>query len=134
MKIRLLILALAILPVATAQTGGENAFPFLDLYYSAQDAGLGGNFITGAGNDISMGVNNPSLLNSKMEKGASISQALHAGGINHGMFNYGFGLKEHGTMVGYIKYVDYGKFQRTGVNGTGEGTFSPFEMIAGAGF
>lgn len=134
MKIRLLSLSLVIAPFMFAQTGGENAFPFLDLYYSAQDAGLGGNFITGAGDDISMGVNNPSLLNPKMVKGASISQALHAGGINHGMFNYGFGLKDHGTMVGYIKYVDYGKFERTGVNGVSEGTFSPFEMIAGAGF
>lgn len=134
MKIQLLILSIAVLPAVSAQTGGENAFPFLDLYYSAQDAGLGGNFITGAGNDISMGVNNPSLLNDKMEKGVSISQALHAGGVNHGMFNYGFGLKDYGTMVGYIKYVDYGKFDRTDVNGVGEGTFSPFEMIAGAGF
>lgn len=134
MKIRLLIILIAVLPSVSAQTGGENAFPFLDLYYSAQDAGLGGDFITGAGDDISMGVNNPSLLNETMEKGASISQALHAGGINHGMFNYGFGLKDHGTMVGYIKYVDYGKFERTGVSGLSEGTFSPFEMIAGAGF
>lgn len=134
MKIQLLIFSIAILPAVSAQTGGENAFPFLDLYYSAQDAGLGGDFITGAGDDISMGVNNPSLLNDKMEKGASISQALHAGGINHGMFNYGFGLKDHGTMVGYIKYVNYGKFERTGINGLSEGTFSPFEMIAGAGF
>ena len=134
MKIQLLILSLAALTFANAQTGGENSFPFLDLFYSAQDAGLGGNFITGAGDDVSMGVNNPSLLNKEMEKGVSISQALHAGGINHGMFNYGFGLKDYGTMVGYIKYVDYGKFQRTGTNGLGEGTFSPFEMIAGAGF
>ena len=53
MKISLLIILLAVLPTVSAQTGGENAFPFLDLYYSAQDAGLGGNFITGAGNDIS---------------------------------------------------------------------------------
>lgn len=133
MKIQLLIILIAVSPALSAQTGGENAFPFLDLYYSAQDAGLGGDFITGAGDDISMGVNNPSLLNETMEKGASISQALYAGGINHGMFNYGFGLKDHGTMVGYIKYVNYGKFDRTGINGISEGTFSPIEMIAGAG-
>lgn len=134
MKIRLLIIFAALSTAATAQTGGGNAFPFIDLYYSAQDAGLGGNFITGAGDDISMGVNNPSLLNEKMEKGASVSQALHAGGINHGMVNYGFGLKDQGTMVGYIKYVNYGKFERTAINGVSEGTFSPFEMIAGAGY
>ncbi len=134
MKIQLLTLLLLASSAVSAQTGGENAFPFLDLYYSAQDAGLGGNFITGAGDDISMGVNNPSLLNDEMEKGASVSQALHAGGINHGMVNYGFGLKDYGTMVGYIKYVNYGKFDRTATNGISEGTFSPFEMIAGAGF
>ena len=134
MKIKILLLSLFGLPAAFAQTGGDNAFPFLDLPYNARDAGLGGNFITGAGKDISMGVLNPSLLNDQMEKGASVSQALHAGGINHGMFNYGFGLKDYGTMSAYVKYVDYGKFERTGINGISEGTFSPFEMIAGAGF
>lgn len=134
MKIKILLLAFIGLPTAYSQTGGEHAFPFLDLYYNARDAGLGGNFITGYGKDVSMGVNNPSLLNDEMEKGASVSQALHAGGINHGMFNYGFGLKDYGTMVAYIKYVDYGKFERTGINGISEGTFSPFEMIAGAGY
>jgi hypothetical protein len=136
MKIRLLLISFLLGSAAFAQTGGSNAFPFLDLMYNAHDASLGGDFLTGYGDDVNMGVLNPSLLNEKMHKGISVNQSLQAGGINYGMFNYGFGMKnpDNGTMVGYIKYVNYGKFDRTSVNGISEGTFSPFEMIAGAGY
>lgn len=135
MKTKLLLsLALFVSLSSVAQTGGLNSFPFLDLIYNGRSAGLGGDFITSFDKDISMGVANPSSLNPKMHNTVSFNHAFHPGGINHGMFNYGFGLKDYGTMVGYIKYVDYGKFDRTSVNGTTEGTFRPFEMIAGAGF
>ena len=118
----------------TAQTGGNNAFPFLDLTYNARSAGFGGDFISVMDEDINMGIANPSLLNSSMVKKVGFNQALMAGGINHGMVNYAFDLQKiESVMSGYIKYVSYGKFDRTGVNGTSEGTFSPFEMILGSG-
>lgn len=134
MKALLLILTGIISLGAFAQTGGNFAFPFLDLPYNARSAALGNDFITGYDEDINMGINNPSVLNPKMHKQVSVNQALLSGGINFGMFDYGFGLKDYGTMSTYVKYVSYGKFERTSVNGTSEGTFSPFEMVAGAGF
>lgn len=116
-----------------AQTGGNNAFPFLDLTYNARQMGLANDYITVMDKDINIGVANPSMLNSEMHKNLSLNQALIPGGINVGMASYGFGLKEIGTMSGYIKYVNYGQFERTEVNGTSAGTFNPFEMIAGVG-
>ena len=133
MKATLLCLFGLFSGITFSQLGGTTAFPFLNLPYNARSAGLGNDFITGSGGDINMGVLNPSLLNSEMHHKVSVNQSLLAGGVNFGMFNYGFGLAE-GTMAGYIKYVSYGQFERTAVNGVSEGTFSPFEMIAGAGY
>jgi hypothetical protein len=136
MKIKLLLASILLSASLDAQTGGVNAFPFLDLMYNAHDASLGGDFLTGYGDDVNLGVLNPSMLNSKMHKGVSVNQSLQSGGVNYGMFSYGFGLKkpDNGTMVGYVKYVSYGKMDRTSINGISEGTFSPIEMIAGAGY
>ncbi|MFT6282911.1 MAG: hypothetical protein ACJA0U_003049 [Salibacteraceae bacterium] len=128
------ILALSFGSISYAQTGGLSAFPFLDLTFNARAAGLGGDFISVKDQDINTGIANPSLLNKEMANQVGFNQALLAGGINFGMVNYGFNLKEYGTMSTYIKYVSYGTFQRTSVNGTNEGTFSPFEMVAGTGF
>ncbi len=118
---------------SVGQTGGNNAFPFLDLTYNARQMGLANDYISVMDKDINIGVANPSMLNAEMHKNLSVNQALIPGGINVGMASYGFGLKDIGTMSGFVKYVSYGEFDRTSVNGTSEGTFSPFEMIAGAG-
>ena len=133
MKTKLLGILLFSASVSFGQTGGTHSFPFLDLTYNARSAGLGGDFISVIDDDVNLGIANPSLLNSKMNKDISFSTSLLPGGINHGMLGYGFDLKRiESTMAGYIKYVSYGTIQRTSVNGTSEGTFSPFEMIAGA--
>ena len=133
MKTTLLSLILLSTSISFGQTGGTHSFPFLDLTFNARSAGLGGDFISVMDDDINVGIANPSMLNSSMNKNISFSTSLLPGGINHGMLGYGFDLKKiESTMAGYIKYVSYGTFERTNVNGTSEGTFSPFEMIAGA--
>ena len=132
MKTKLLGIFALVASLSYGQTGGIATFPFLDLTYNARSLGLGGDFISVKDNDINIGVSNPSLLNSSMNKVISFNSSLMAGGINYGMLSYGFDVPKLGQMAGYIKYVSYGKFDRTAVNGTQEGTFSPFEMIAGA--
>ncbi len=134
MKTILLGIFLFFVGLSFGQTGGYQTFPYLQLTYNARSAGLGGNFISVYDNDVNLGIANPSLLNSTMNKNISFSTSLLPGGINHGMLGYGFDIKRiESTMAGYIKYVSYGTFERTAVNGVSEGTFSPFEMIAGAG-
>lgn len=127
------LLAISMIGNSQAQTGGIKAFPFLDLTFNARAAGLAGDFITVKDEDINLGIANPSLLNKSMANHISFNQALLAGGINFGMVDYGFNIKEIATMSAYIKYVSYGTIERTAINGTSEGTFSPFEMVAGSG-
>lgn len=124
----------ALTTVVSAQTGGLTSFPFLDITYNARSAGLGGDFITAKDQDINIGIANPSLLNSTMNKHTGFNQAFLAGGINYGMVTHGFNVDKIGTMSGYLKYVNYGTFERTDVNGTSQGTFSPIDIVLGSGF
>lgn len=134
MKALLPILFVLFALSSVAQTGGNHSFPHINLAYDARTSGLGGNFISVYDYDVNIGINNASLLNSKMNKDISFSSSLMPGGINHGMLAYGYDIKSIGSTLGsYIKYISYGTFERTAVNGTSEGTFSPFEMIAGTG-
>lgn len=133
MKTILLILTFGFYATGFSQTGGNFAFPFIDLTYNARAGGLGGDFITAKDQDINIGIANPSLLNKSMAKSIGFNQSLMAGRINYGMVNYAFTKEKLGTISTYIQYVSYGKFERTEVNGISEGTFSPFEMVAGGG-
>ena len=133
MRATLILLFLFITFNSNSQLGGNYAFSFIDLAYNARSAALGGNYISVKDGDLNIGINNPSLLNSEMTKKVSLSQSLMSGGINYGMTDYAFQLKDIGVMSTYIKYVNYGKFNRTSINGTSEGTFTPFEMVMGAG-
>ena len=116
-----------------AQTGGTTTYSLLNLGYSARANALGTDFISVKDQDINLGVSNPSLYNTKMNKSMGINQALLAGGINYGMFTYARDLKKIGTFAGHLRYIDYGKMERTDVNGAKLGNFTPSEYILGAG-
>lgn len=130
----LFIVSLLIGNLISAQIGGQTSFALLGLDFNARSSGLAGDFITAKDQDINMGVSNPSLLNNKMHKAISVSQALHAGGINYGMLSYGHALSEEQMISAHIRYVAYGKMTRTDKNGVEMGDFSPFEYIIGAGY
>ena len=131
-RISLLFLSLITLS-AFAQTGGTTTFALLDLTYNARAAGLGNDFISIKDQDINLGIANPSLLNEKMQTNLSLNQALLAGGINYGQVAYGRKIFK-GFGAASVRYVNYGEFTRTNINGTEEGTFHPFDCIIGAGY
>lgn len=132
---RLLLLTFFFIPIAHfAQTGGNNYFPFLNLDYNARAGALGGDLITAKDDDINIGVLTPSLLNAEMNQVVGFNQALLAGGINYGMVSYGYNLEKIGMFGSYIRYVNYGKFTRTAINGVEEGHFNPIEMIIGTAY
>lgn len=133
MKQLVLLSGLFIATFSAGQTGGNTSFALLDLTYNARSAGLGNDFISVKDGDINLGIANPSLLNDKMHTGLGFNQAILAGGINYGMFTYGHKLWG-GLLSSHIRYVNYGEFKRTDVNGNDLGTFRPFESIIGAGY
>ncbi len=131
MKTTLLLFFSSISILLHSQTGGTKGFQLLDLSFNARSISLAGDFISVMDNDINMGISNPSLLNPEMNKVISFNSSFQAGNINYGMLSYGKNTKKIGTLAGYIKYVNYGKMQRTSVAGVNEGTFRPVELIVG---
>lgn len=117
----------------SAQIGGTTSFALLDLGYNARANALGKDFITVKDQDVNLGVGNPSLYNAKMHNTIGINQALIPGGINYGMFTYARNLDSIGTIAGHLRYVDYGKMDKTDIAGTTIGTFTPSEYILGVG-
>lgn len=132
MKTFVFILLLFLSHLTLSQVNGLTSFQLLNNTYSARTLGLSGNFITVKDDDLNMGINNPSLLNSKHINSITFSNSILAGGINSGMLGYGFKAGNIGVVQTNIKYVSYGKFTRTEVNGNQSGNFHPFEMIANA--
>src|SRR5690554_1581927 len=128
---RLIILIFLIPIISIGQTGGKNSFPFLDLPSSAREAALGRNFITAYDEDINIGIQNPASFNSKMDNSIGFSQALLAGGINHGMVAYAKDFEKIGTAALHLRYVAYGKMDRTNVNGEKIGAFSAGDFALG---
>lgn len=117
--------------ISIAQTGGFTAFNFLNLNFNARSAGLGAGLITVRDGDVNLGIQNPALFNEKMSKKISISQGLYAGGTNIGSLVYGRQLKNKITGSVHFRYVAYGKMDRTDINGTNLGTFSPGDFVLG---
>lgn len=132
MKIILGFLALTLYMVSLAQTGGTNGFAILNLPFNARSLALGTDFISVKDQDLSLGLGNPSLINTKMSKRASTNQALLPAGINYGMINYGLALKNDFVGVAHLRYVDYGKFTARDAAGNDAGIFKPMDFIIGA--
>src|SRR5690554_4119689 len=126
------VIILFLIPLSLlGQTGGKNAFPFLDLPYNARAASLGRQFITAYDDDINIGVQNPASLNTQMNHSIGFNQALLAGGINHGMVAYAKDINNIGTGALHLRYVAYGQMDRMDVNGEKIGTFSAGDFALG---
>lgn len=115
-----------------AQTGGKNAFPFLDLPYNARATALGRTFITAYDDDINTGIQNPASFNSEMSNSFGVNQALLAGGILHGMVAYAHDINNIGTGSLHLRYASYGRMDRTDETGAELGTFSAGDFALGA--
>lgn len=134
MKIISTLLVLSFVLSGIAQTGGEHVFPFLDMAYNARSAALGRKLITVYDDDLNMGVENPAVFNAEMHNSIGFNQALHAGGINHGMIGYARHFEDIGTGSAHLRYVAYGEMERTDETGQQIGTFSAGDFVLGGSF
>lgn len=128
-----IIIVLILVPFLTmGQTGGRNAFPFLDLSYNARAVGLGGDLITVFDDDVNLGILNPAAFNTQMDNSLGVNQALLAGGVYHGMVSYAKDIKSIGTGGLSLRYVSYGQMDRRDETGEKSGTFTAGDFAVSA--
>lgn len=134
MKIKLLFASLFVISLASAQTGGQHTFQFLDLDFNARSLGLGGDFIALKDNDINLAISNPSSITSKMDGDLALNHFIYPSGINYGQLAYAKNFESIGTFTGHLRYISYGQFTRTDETGIEQGTFTAGDYALGVGY
>ena len=100
-----------------AQTGGGNAFNFLDLVTPARIAAQGGNTIAIRDNDLTLASQNPALLNESMDGQLALSGVNYFAGVKYGSAMYAKKFRRSRTWMASMNYVNYGIFKETEANG-----------------
>lgn len=133
MRFFTILVCFSVISSASAQIGGNYAFPILDMAFNARSNSLGTDFITAIDQDVNLGVSNPSLYNPEMHNQASFSHGIMPNGLNFGMASYGRKFGEKFNSAAHIRYVSYGVQDRMDELGLNTGRFHPSDYIIGAG-
>ena len=129
----LLFLWLGISP-AFSQIGGSSTYDFLDIPTSARASAMGGNYVTTRDGDLGVAANNPSFLDSSVDRHLILTYVPYFAGIQYGYASYAQYFKKIGTFDASIKYVDYGTFTQADNAGNITGTFSAADYLLNIGY
>lgn len=135
-KLFILFISLSLsLSSVFGQIGGKYSYSFLQMPIAARTAALGGNMTSIADNDINLGFNNPSLINSSYDNSIALNYVNYFAGINYGGVSYANSFDKVGSFMATFQYMDYGTFDYADETGTLGGTFSAqdFALVLGWG-
>jgi len=93
-----------------AQLGGKYTYEFLDLPTGSRIAALGGDIVPIFDKDLSLAINNPSLLNSQMNNYILFHVSDYHTDIKYGTVAYAKSFKKGITAMADIQYINYGDF------------------------
>lgn len=125
MRLILLFPFLATAACLSAQIGGQGVYEFLNLQPVPRIAALGGNALaTPDSSDLSLAVQNPSLLNRTMHNHATVNIVKFVSDIQAGYVAYARDFEKAGTFALGIQYLNYGNFPRTTPDGQSLGVAS----------
>lgn len=135
----LLIAVVSCVPAACSLwaqvTGGQRAFEFLRLPQNPHLSALGGINVSNPDQDISMGLQNPSLMRPGLHNQLALNYNAYYAGIGIANLQYGYHLEKINTsLVAGIQYLNYGSFTQTDAAGNDLGTFraSDYAVTVGA--
>lgn len=133
-KILAFISLTLLLSTSMAQTGGNQAYKFLNLTNSPRVAALGGNFLSISDNDILLTLSNPSLIKPSMSKNLGFSFVDYYTDVNYGFAIYSHDFKNLGTYTAAFQYGSYGDFTYADETGSTGGTFKANDLAFNLGW
>lgn len=101
---------LSVFHSAKAQVAGLNTLGVLDLTSTARTAGLGMDYLALYTDDLTVGIDNPSLLRRDMGGTGVLSFVPMFGGSNMGSLSYAHTFKSIGTVSFGFHFFNYGRF------------------------
>lgn len=131
MRRKILIISLLILSSLglKSQIGGSATYSVLSLQSSAKTAALGMDFLPCFTDDVSVGINNPSVLSPINHNDIGLSFTSLFNGINQTSLAYSHTLNKIGSLGLGIQYLNYGNFDMTEENGDVVGKFTAADYV-----
>lgn len=118
------ILACLSLGADAQVNGGQFSFEYLRLPNSAHVSALGGINVAHPGSDISLAIQNPSLMRPELHNSVSLNYNNFYSGISNANLVYGYYLPKSATALAFgVQYLNYGDFAATDVLGNSTGSF-----------
>lgn len=114
------MLAVSLAFVASAQSGGQQAYSFLRQAASARAMGLGNDFVSINDGDLSLAYANPSFINSSMNNKVVLNFVPYTDGAFMGFGSYSRTFGKVGSFAATVQFADYGSINAT--NSYGEYT------------
>lgn len=115
------------------QIGGVSTFQLLDFPTSARAAAMGQYHITTRKGDASLALENPALLNPKMDQHLALSGNSYVSDSKYGSAVYVRQAESGTMMMGGLQHLNYGSFTRANAQGDRLGEFSASETNLTAG-
>lgn len=128
------ILFCSLFSLLKAQRGGETMYGVLHLTQSARMATFGGNQVGMIGNDVSMLVHNPAMMDSTWSEQVSLSYVPYVADINYGFGGLAWSFREIGNFALGVHHLDYGSFIAADESGIQTGTFGAGETVVQMSF
>jgi hypothetical protein len=128
-------LILLFLPVfGFSQSESGTTYAFLNLPFSARSIAMGGNFSSIYDHDISLALENPSLISAQMDKQIQLNFVDYFADINYGSVSYGHKFEMLGNFVASMQFMNYGDFDYATETGERMGSFSASDYALNIGW
>ena len=108
---------------ASSQISGLNALTVFDLASTSRTAGLGMDYLSVFGDDLTVAIDNPSLLHGDMEGRGVLSFVPMFAGSSVGSLTYAHNTGRLGTVAYGFHFYNYGRFDRYDEAEMDDGTF-----------
>ncbi len=116
-----------------AQVAGINTLTVLDMSSAGRTAGVGLDYLPLFDTDLSIGIDNPSMLRSEMAGTGMLSYVSLFGG-GRGLLSYAFDTKKLGTIAVGFHFNNYGRFTEYDEEENELGTFTASDYALSVGW
>lgn len=112
---------------------GLHAFSYLNAVNNARCAALGGRAFAIYDQDLCLSLDQPAVLSAANVKQLHSSFGLLPTGVRYGLLLTAFESK-YGVFAPYVRYMNYGNFNQTDINGQSTGSFSALDYNIGSSY
>ncbi|MFA6923013.1 MAG: type IX secretion system protein PorQ [Bacteroidales bacterium] len=117
-----------------SQIGGNSIYKFLSLPNSARISSIGGYVVAAKDDDVTITLQNPSLINSSMDNHLGFTFLDYFADIGCGYAAYSKSYKKVGSFCAGLQYINYGTFKKADATSQIIGNFTAADYCLNIGY